>query len=265
MESRSSREPSPRRGTSIDPVLREDAGGLTLLFEEGVVQSRMIQAEPWALVLEYTRLMMGFLLLQPAPARIAMIGLGGGSLAKYCGFKLRSTDFTAVEIAPAVIALRDAFGIPVDGPTFRIVEGDGAEFVRGEGEPFDVLLVDGFDRCGQPEQLSSPAFYDACRDRLTDTGVLVVNLQSDDPAHEVYVHRIRDSFSGRIACVSADDTHNMVVFAGMTAPFPPPFGEMVERLRALETLHPVGLDVTLRKIAQYTEPRKGTRRPRRRR
>ena len=44
--------------------------------------------------------MMGFLLFQPAPARIAMIGLGGGSLAKYCALKLPEADFTAIERRP---------------------------------------------------------------------------------------------------------------------------------------------------------------------
>ena len=245
-----------------EPVLREESDGLSLLFEDGAVQSRMLQADPAGLVLEYTRLMMGFLLLQPAPARIAMIGLGGGSLAKYCGLKLPRADFTAVEISPEVIALRDAFGIPPDGPHFRILCGDGAEFVRGDAEPFDVLLVDGFDRGGQPERLCSAAFYDDCHARLADAGVLVVNLHSDDPAHVGFVDRIRDSFFGRVVVVKADESDNEIVFAGMATPFPPPFGELVERLRALEASHPVRLDVTLRKIVQYAESPAAPRRRR---
>ena len=40
--------------------------------------------EPDALVTAYTRKMMAFLLFNPAPKRIAMVGLGGGSLAKFC-------------------------------------------------------------------------------------------------------------------------------------------------------------------------------------
>ena len=75
--------------------LREEHGELWLHFEDGNVQSRMLQAEPARLVLEYTRLMMGFLLFAPAPARIAMIGLGGGLLAKYCALRLPDVDFTA--------------------------------------------------------------------------------------------------------------------------------------------------------------------------
>ena len=244
-------------------VLREEHGELWLHFEDGNVQSRMLQTEPARLVLEYTRLMMGFLLFTPTPSRIAMIGLGGGSLAKYCALRLPDADFTAIEISPAVIALRDAFGIPPDGPRFRVLCEDGAAFVRREGDPLDVFLVDGFDGGGQPEQLCSAAFYDYCRDRLATGGVLVVNLHTDVEACDGCVDRIRDAFAGRIVVIKADDSGNEVVFAGTDTSFSPSFRLLVERLRAIEASHPVSLDVTMRKILQYGEPHQALRRRRR--
>jgi spermidine synthase len=204
--------------------------------------------------------MMGFLLFQPVPARIAMIGLGGGSLARYCRRKLAQADFTAVEISPQVIALRDAFGIPPDGARFRVLCADGAAFVRDNGQRFDVLLVDGFDRDGQPPQLCTPAFYDCCRERLAADGVLVVNLHADDPAHDACIDRIRAAFETRIVVIAAENSANSVVFAGSDTPFPPPFAELVARLRALEAAHPVGLGATLSKIVRYAERRPPRRR-----
>ena len=245
------------------PIVREESGSLSLDFENGAVQSRMLRADPTRLVLEYTRRMMGVLLFRPAPERIAMIGLGGGSLAKYCAQKLPDADFTAVEISPQVIALRETFGIPPDGPRFRILLEDGATFVRREGEALDVLFVDGFDRGGQPEDLCSAAFYDDCRGRLGAGGVLAVNSYGDDPDYGLRLDRLRDAFEGRIVVVDVDGSDNRVVFAGTDPSFPPAFGELVERLRALDASHPVGLDVTLRKILQYAEPRNAGRRRRR--
>jgi len=227
-------------------------------FEDGTLHSRMLRADPAQLVLEYSRLVMGFLLFQPAPARIAMIGLGGGSLAKYCVQRLPEADFTAVEISPAVIAVRDAFGIPPDGPRFRILCEDGAEFVRRDLAPLDVIVVDGFDGAGQAEQLCSPAFYDCCRERLADGGVLVVNLYADDGAFDRRVDRIWASFAGMIVVVEADESGNNIVFAGTRPPFPPPFPDLLARLRTLEPAHPVGLDVTLRKIVGYGAPRESS-------
>ena len=245
-------------------VVHEDADGtLWLDFDDGAVQSRMLRADPSRLVLEYTRLMMGLLLLRPAPERIAMIGLGGGSLAKYCAAKLPDVDFTAVEIAPDVIALRDAFGIPPDGPRFRIVCEDGAAFVRRDGPPLDVLIVDAFVRGGQPEGLGTAAFYDYCRERLAPGGLLAVNLYIDDPLYELRLGRIRDAFDGRLVVVDVPVTENDLVFAGTDPTFPPPFPQLVERLRALAPSHPIGLEKALNKIVQYSPARHAARRQRR--
>jgi spermidine synthase len=241
-------------------ILVEEDGVVSLSFEDGTVQSRVVLAESGRLVLEYTRLMAGFVLFRTEPARIAMIGLGGGALATYCARRLPEADFTAVEISPEVIGLREAFGVPPDGPRFRVLCEDGAEFVRRAGEPFDVLLVDGFDRGGQPEALCSAAFYDACRDRLAPGGVLVANLHSGDADHARRLDRLRDAFDGHVVVIDADDCENTVAFAGTETPFPPPFEVLVERLRALEPVHLVGLAGIVQKIARH-----GDRRPRRNR
>jgi spermidine synthase len=244
---------------SETPLLREENGELSLHFDFPTIQSRMLKSDPERLVLDYTRTMMGFLLLHPRPARIAMIGLGGGSLVKYCRRRLPGSEFTAVELSPAVIALRDEFGIPQDSAGLRIVCADGAQFVRDASEAFDVLLVDGFDSAGQPPQLCSAAFYDACHAALRPGGVLVVNLCTDDSAHGRYVGRIGAAFADRLVVVDADDGDNKIVFAAKGGRFPPTFNELAERLRALETAHPVELDKTAQKILAPQQPHRSRR------
>lgn len=244
-------EPATAQSSATTPILSECDGELSLAFEDGTLQSRTLRTDPALLLLEYTRIMMGFLLFQPAPRRLAMIGLGGGALARYCTAKLPEADFTAVEVSAEVIALRTACGIPPDGPRFRALREDGATFVRRDADPLDVLLVDGFDGGGQPEELCAPAFYDACRDRLAPDGVLVVNLHVDEVEHRARVDRLHDAFDGRIVVVDADGSANAVVFGGASAAFPPAFPQLVHRLRCLTQAHPVGLESTLRKIAQH--------------
>lgn len=245
------------------PLVHEEDGELSLHFSFPTIQSRMLKADPDRLILDYTRTMMGFLLLQPKPERIAMIGLGGGSLAKYCRRRLPEADFTAIELLPDVIALRQAFGIPGDDDRFRIICADGADFVRGKSETFDVLLIDGFDRGGQPGQLCSAAFYDNCHAALRPGGVLVVNLCADDSACECYIGRIGDSFDRKTIVITADEGENTIVFAGKGGRFPPTFAELTGRLRTLESHHPVELDKTAQKIL-HPERGHGRRRNRRR-
>ena len=112
----------------------------------GETQSQMRLQDPDVLDLEYTRVMMGFLLFHPRPDRIAMIGLGGGSMAKYCYRHLLRSSIDVIEINPHVIALRDEFHVPPDNERFNVIRGDGAQFVHERATRYDVLLVDGFGR-----------------------------------------------------------------------------------------------------------------------
>jgi spermidine synthase len=246
------------------PLVHDENGELSLHFNFPTIQSRMLVSDPGRLVLDYTRTMMGFLLLQPKPERIAMIGLGGGSLAKYCRRYLNECDFTAVELSPDVIALRHTFGVPDDGDHFRVLCADGADFVRQEIAAFDVLLIDGFDCEGQPQQLCSAEFYDNCHGALRKGGILVANLCADDTGYGRYVARICAAFDDKVLVVEADEGENKIVFACKEGRFPPTFNELATRLRALESTHSVDLDTTAQKILRgarsahspRTKPRK---------
>ena len=211
-------------------------------------QSKMQKNDPSKLILGYTLTMMGFLLFQPKPERIAMIGLGGGSLAKYCLRHLPDSHFTAVEINPSVIALRDTFEIPPDGTHFKVVCGDGAIYVQNQNEPVDVLLVDGYDRDGQPGQLGSLKFYDDCYEKLRDGGVLAVNLWSGDFEFDTYCDRIRESFHGQVIVVDSEDWGNKIVFAYKGGNFPPSLTSVSERVLEFAPSHTVSLHSTAQKV-----------------
>jgi spermidine synthase len=193
------------------PRLYEDGEVVTLQFQIGEVQSQMRMNDPHGLVLTYTRVMLSFLRVPPAPRRIAMIGLGGGSMAKWCYRQLPETEITVVEINPMVIALREEFRVPADDHRFCVLLGDGAEYVAHTEEAPEVLLVDGFDVDGQPPQLCSQAFYEDCYRALAADGVLVVNLCG--PEEHVAMERIRRTFAGRIQMIIPADSENKIVFA----------------------------------------------------
>ncbi|HKB83498.1 MAG TPA: MnmC family methyltransferase [Burkholderiales bacterium] len=224
------------------PFLHEYRGELSLHFESQTVQSRMRRNAPDKLVLDYTRAMMAFLLFVPAPARIAMIGLGGGSMAKYCLRTLPLADFTAVEISPEVIAFRSEFAIPPDSERFRIVCGDGADYVSNASTPVDALIVDGFDANGQPPQLCSQDFYDQCYARLSENGVLVANFWAANVDYGACISRMRRSFHDRVVSVSSEDPENRIVFACKGPAFPPPEQDLLSRARELNAMHPINFE-----------------------
>ena len=199
-----------RKGT---PFIHEDGRFRSLHFNIFHLQSEMDVRNPLRLTVDYTRMMMGFLLFHTAPRRIEMIGLGGGSLAKYCHHILPATDLCVVEIDPDVIALRDRFLIPADSNRFRVIEGDGADFVQRDLSRPDILLVDGFDRRGQSPQLCTPAFYRACRRRLAPGGMMVVNLSGPHAQKATITNRIHDIFKGKTLSIITEGGANRAIFA----------------------------------------------------
>lgn len=197
----------------VKPFVYESLSSKALHFSISETQSRMRLDDPHALDLEYTRTMMAFLLFNPEPKNIAMIGLGGGSLAKFCHRYLPNSLVQVVEINPHVIALRNAFQVPPDDERFCVIRGDGANFVRNMPARVDVLLVDGFDSNGLPARLASQRFYDNCLDALQPGGIMVANLHYGHRNYEIYLDRIRRSFNDSVLVVDDGEMSNSIVFA----------------------------------------------------
>lgn len=195
------------------PFVYESLNSKALHFSISEIQSRMQIQDPHVLDLEYTRTMMGFLLFNPEPKSIAMIGLGGGSLAKFCHRFLPRARIQVVEINPHVIALRDEFHVPRDDERFTVLRDDGAQFVRFRATRPDVLMVDGFDTQGLPARLCSQRFYDDCADMLQPGGIMVANLHYGHANYDKHLERISRSFMDAVLVVDDGELSNSIVFA----------------------------------------------------
>jgi spermidine synthase len=236
----------------VQPFVRNDGAAKSLHFTLGELQSRMLTRMPWRLEIDYTRTMMGFLLFRPAPAHIGMIGLGGGSLAKFCYHQLRGSKMTVLEINPHVIALRREFQIPDDDERFAVIAADGALYLRnapGDNPDFDVLLVDGFDQHGQPPALCSQRFYDDCFAALADGGVLAVNLHYDHPDYPLLAERVKRSFGGNAVEVLAEEKSNAIVFASKGPAISPRNMRLPDSLAGLDPAARMQLKSELVRIA----------------
>lgn len=222
----------------LKPFVYETLNTKALHFSITEIQSRMQTQRPHALDLDYTRTMAAFMLFSPAPDMLAMIGLGGGSMAKFCHRFLPTTRIKVIEINPHVIALREQFCVPPDDDRFKVRRGDGADFVRFPPYPLDVLLVDGFDYDGQPPELCSQRFYDDCHDALQPKGLVVINLHAGHRDFEVHVARIRRSFGAEVLLVPDADGSNTIVFACK--------GSLAGRFKPADRRRPAHLDADTR-------------------
>lgn len=233
------------------PRLHSNRQTLSLSFTSSLIQSSMRLDAPNELVLDYTRAMMGCLLLNPAPRRVLMIGLGGGSMLKYLHQHLPEAAFTVVEISQAVIDLRGDFLLPPDGPRLQTVCDDGARFLRErvrqgprEETRFDVILVDGFDGTGIPPALSSRRFYEDCRAALSEAGALVANVQADTARSREIRQRLSRAFDGALVSVESDEGGNEVMVAATRPALARCGAEFEARWAALGPAHQATLAAT---------------------
>lgn len=206
---------SRRRKPGLAPVEISERQGVRFLHLGGpAVQSAMRIKSPDHLELEYTRAMMGFLLFHRQPRDIALIGLGGGSIAKFIHRHLPDSRLTALEINPEVVAAARAwFHLPPDDDRLRVITGDGAGFVHDHPESQDVLLVDGYDANRIVDALASPEFYRACRAMLRPGGVAAFNLWGSDEYYPRYHDRLARAFGEHALQLPAEKKANIVVFA----------------------------------------------------
>ena len=206
--------PEPRHHLSPPaPIVTTVGDRRTLEFTPGDIQSEMRLSRPSALVLAYARAMMCFALLVPRPRHIVMVGLGGGSFAKFCHRHFPLARITVLEVRADVIALRGQFQVPPDDARLRVLHVDAAAWLSGQDAMADVLLVDGFDAAGLPPALSSARFYADCRQALRPGGVLVANIFTYDPGYVTAVQRLHDAFGGAVCWLSGMAGNNQILFA----------------------------------------------------
>ena len=236
-------------------AVSDERGYRTLHVGGEAIQSTMRIADPWALALDYTRCMMSFLLFHAEPREVLMIGLGGGSLAKFFHRNFRKTRVRVVELDErVVIAARTHFALPPDDARLAVEIGDGAEALAPEC--CDVLVVDAYHDEEHVPQLASTEFYDAAYLALAEQGVMVVNFMDDDRLLDQYLKRMEAAFGGRVLAMKALYDPNVLAFAlkgfdsriswetlrqraqQLESRYDLPFPRYVSRLRAMNSVTP---------------------------
>ena len=195
------------------PFVVDDGKQRFLYFNVRLMQSAMSLKAPNALELRYTQKMMAFLLFHPRPKRIDLIGLGGGSLIKYCYHRMPGTQLTAIELDPDVIALRDTFLLPEDGSRLQVLNVDGAEYLEQTEKGIDVLLVDAFDKTGFAPSLANREFFENALAKLAGNGILVINLAGEKDTYAGLIGEAMHVFDDQVIVISVPEDGNHILYA----------------------------------------------------
>lgn len=247
-------DPSGLAHLRVDgPTVIDDGDYRRLYFGPLHIQSEMRRDDPVALQLKYTQRMMALLLFAPRPKHLVIVGLGGGSLTKFCHRHLPKTRITTLEIDARVIALAPAFAVPPDDGRHRVVHADACDWFASTGELFDAVLLDGYTDTGIASGFGDPAFYARIRECLKPEGLLVANILVTAEAFRGYRRVIGEAFDGQMICQKIVPDGNNVVFAFKALRTEPDWIAMAGEARKLATRHGLDFPAFLRALRRAHE------------
>ena len=230
------------RAATLPEVNFSDAGDIRYLhLGTEWVQGSMRLDAPFAIELEYVQRMMAWLLFaEPSgvATRHAMqLGLGAGTLTKFCRKQLRMRT-TAIELNPQVLAAcRGWFKLPADDAKLRVVIADAATEIRRpqwQGT-VDALQVDLYDHEAAAPVLDSEAFYADCRALLTDDGAMTVNLFGRASSYERSLQKISAAFGEAAVWAFKPTREGNTVVLAQRAPTRPRRDALAERAQSIQT------------------------------
>jgi spermidine synthase len=228
------------------PITLSEQGGLRYLhFGSEWVQGAMKISRPWDIPIEYVQQMMAWLLFLEPPERILQLGLGAGSLTRWCWRNLPNTAVEVVEAAGNVIrVVRDQFCLPPDDERLQVHHAEAGAFLAAAtvGSSPDaprrvwgVIQADLYDRHARGPVCDSLDFYRNCRAALDPTaGILVVNLFGEHASYRRNLKRIEEVFEARVLTLPAGPAGNVVVLAFSGPPLAVPASQLLERASVVE-------------------------------
>ncbi|MCC5887119.1 MAG: fused MFS/spermidine synthase [Gammaproteobacteria bacterium] len=207
-------------------ILVQDQGReRCLLFSErrrsGAYQTCIDREDPDRLVFSYVRMMFAGLLLAPAPERILLIGLGGGTMPRVLDALYPQAEQDLVEIDPAVVRVAKAFFDFEPTANMRIHERDGRVFVKrallGE-QKWDLILLDAFTDEYIPEHMLTQEFLEELKGLLSEGGVVVANTFANSRLYHHESATYRAAFP-TVASLRESGSFNRILI-GLDRPWP---------------------------------------------
>lgn len=192
----------------------KDCDGVrSLYFGSFAQQSAMSLKNPDALYLSYTKAMMSSLLFNDIENDVLLIGLGGGSLAKYLLQNFPKCRLEVVEYRKVVTEVAyDYFNLPYDN-RLNVVIDDGSRYVKErenlQREFYNLIMLDVFDSQGIAQEICSFEFFVSCQKMLKKDGILIINLWNTNEQFKQLVSWLGNLFNAKLLFLPVDGVVNV--------------------------------------------------------
>jgi spermidine synthase len=109
--------------------------------------------------------------------RIAIVGLAAGTAARQATAVYGNIPIDGFELDPKIVEVgREYFDMNM--PNLNVLIGDGRWNLEQSPDLYDIIAVDAYRPPYIPPHMTTQEFFSICASRLTDKGVLTLNVGS---------------------------------------------------------------------------------------
>ncbi|MFW6098099.1 MAG: fused MFS/spermidine synthase, partial [Chloroflexota bacterium] len=163
----------------IQVIRRDDCN--YLLLNEGQAyhsyycdEGRVPRISVWSIMLAAPYFLENVNQQQPVDS-MAVVGLAAGTIPKQFTRVFGPIHVDGIELDPEVVAVaRDYFALNEEN--INVIVGDGRYQLNRLGGPYDLVTIDAYKVPYIPWHLTTREFFEEVRARLTDDGVVAVNV-----------------------------------------------------------------------------------------
>ena len=117
-----------------------------------------------------------FTIRDDPPAKVAMLGVAGGTVARAYARYFPDTVIDAVEIDGELFDIGERYFGLDPRPQLRLHTDDARPFLRKTDERYDFIFLDTYRQPYIPFYLATKEFFELARDRLAPGGAVIINV-----------------------------------------------------------------------------------------
>ncbi len=123
--------------------------------------------------------------------KVLVLGVGGGTALRQLVTLYPEVEVHGVDLDAKVLAVAQRYFGLQGHPRIRLVEGDARWYVETTGDRYDIIDVDLYVGGYVPFYCATQEFFQGVRDRLTDRGVLMMNVFSIQEGDDLVAPLVR--------------------------------------------------------------------------
>jgi spermidine synthase len=205
-----------------------------LEFGDELIQTEIDLARPDFLPESFSRAMLsGALFNSKVPEKVLLAGTGGGSTARYFANRFPEVIGDGVDLSPVVLDIAQRFFDCPNKGNWQLIEADIRDYVQHCQVRYDLIVMDIAIGNTSPDWMIAPAFLKGCRQSLSSTGHIAINLiVESEHGFMTQLAAIREAFDRQTVCVSLPEHRNVIVLAFNQANRLAPNPQTLDKLEA---------------------------------